>query len=255
MIRVTRSFSIMLVIFALALTACAGVKISFGKQRTPPPVTTVTNDHPAFRARPSNNWSGYTATASNVTSVSATWQVPQVTGDSDSDSSVWVGIGGIQSDSLIQAGTDQVVQDGKAHYFAWVEMLPDLPKPLVDFEVLPGDSVQFSITYTGASQWQVKAVNLTTSQAITKSYSYASCQCSAEWIVEAPTANDRQTALANFASVTFVDCMAVMRGQKFALSDLEMRPRPIRMVNSVGDVLAEPQVLDGDGFSVVWLQE
>src|SRR5438309_1000367 len=58
----------------------------------------------------SHNWSGYAATGGTYTSVSGTWTVPQFNADSQPGvDAAWVGIGGVRSRDLIQAGTQQSV--------------------------------------------------------------------------------------------------------------------------------------------------
>ena len=95
----------------------------------------------------SHNWSGYAATGGTYTSVSGTWSVPQFSpGGSFGIDAAWVGIGGVRSDDLIQAGTQQTVSgSGNTEYQAWVEMLPRASRP-VPLAVHAGDSVSVDIT-------------------------------------------------------------------------------------------------------------
>ena len=61
---------------------------------------------PATSADTSRNWSGYAATGGKFTSVTGTWTVPQSNGSANFGSdATWVGIGGVNTRDLIQAGT------------------------------------------------------------------------------------------------------------------------------------------------------
>src|SRR5207248_9640501 len=115
----------------------------------------------------SRNWSGYSATGGTFTGVSGTWSVPQFTPDSPAGAdAAWVGIGGVTSRDLIQAGTQQTVSgSGATQYQAWVETLPQASHP-VPLSVNPGDSVSISITQDAqnADQWLVDFTNTTTGQ-------------------------------------------------------------------------------------------
>lgn len=237
---------------ALVLSACS-VRGNLGNifgQRTPPPIATVANDHPARGGRVSQNWSGYESLVAGVTSVTATWQVPKVAGPADSDSSTWVGIGGDHSDSLIQAGTEQLVVKGQPQYHAWYELLPAGPQPLDEITPLPGDTVTVTIALAAPNSWQIQATDHDANQTATRVVAYASCECSAEWIEEAPSANGVETTLANFTSVTFTNCAISLRGQSFTFSST--RKSPIRMADALGRTLAQPQVPTGDGFAIVY---
>ena len=246
---------VLLVLLGLVttLTAC-GPNISFGgvtfgHQRTPQPIITVANQEPVQRARSSENWGGYAVTTTNVTGVSASWQVPQVTNPSTSDSSTWVGIGGMFSSSLIQAGTDQQIQHGHPFYYAWIELLPAAPQPLTGIDILPGDTVSVTITNLQSDQWQIVFQNIDSKQSSTKTVTYNSCRCSAEWIEEVPSVKGQQTLLADFTSITFKNATATINSLSGQINTL--KPRAIRMIDATGQVVLQPQVIHGDSFSVV----
>src|SRR2546427_4217339 len=59
---------------------------------------------PASVTSSSSNWSGYAASGGTFTSVTATWTVPTVSATSPGADATWVGIGGLESQDLIQAG-------------------------------------------------------------------------------------------------------------------------------------------------------
>src|SRR5207245_2487158 len=83
------------------------------------------------------------ASGGSFTAVTATWVVPQVSATSTGADATWVGIGGLNSRDLIQAGTQASVGGGSVTYEAWVEMLPQSSRT-VSLSVNPGDSVTTS---------------------------------------------------------------------------------------------------------------
>ncbi len=253
--RMTGASVGLLVIVPILFASCGGSfklgNFTFGNQRTPPTIVTVSNTDPAPNPKASQNWSGYyiTGTRGRVTGVTATWQIPQVVGPEGSDSSTWVGIGGIQSDSLIQAGTDQLIHDGNPQYYPWIEMLPAAPQPVKGLDLLPGDTITVTITWRGGNQWSITLNDHDANQSTTQTVQYASCLCSAEWIEEAPSLNGKESALADFTSVTFTKCTTTYDGRQYAPADL--RAKPIAMITPRGRQMAVPQVMQGDTFSVV----
>ncbi len=262
-----------LVALLALLAACSGPvtlgNITFGKQRTPPTVVTVSNSDPtpARLTSRSQNWAGYIIAATppakvpRVTAISATWQVPQVTSATNADSSTWVGIGGVKNDSLIQAGTDQLVQNGKVGYYAWVELLPALPQPVRGIDLLPGDTVTVAISYESGQTWQIRITDKDANKTVTQKVTYASCFCSAEWIEEAPSINGQQATLANFTSVTFSGMSATVGGKAAIPASVCPRPltvaltcaTPIRMVDGAGKDIVQPQVIHAGSFSAVYV--
>src|SRR5262245_51078343 len=122
---------------------------------TPPSLPSVLG-----RTDVSHNWSGYAATGSNITAVTGTWTVPQSQGNgSFASGATWVGIGGVTSRDLIQAGTEDTTNGtGRVRYDAWIEMLPQSSHP-VPLAVSPGDSVTVSISQQGTNSWLIAFKN------------------------------------------------------------------------------------------------
>ncbi len=121
------------------------------------------------------NWAGYTAQGGNYTSVTGTWIIPMIndTRPNHADAA-WVGIGGVQTRDLIQAGTQSIVtDDGSVSYQAWYELLPDVSTP-TDLEVSPGNAVTASITETSPDVWHITIKNNTTGKAFEKTVRYHS---------------------------------------------------------------------------------
>src|SRR5947207_3421870 len=94
---------------------------------------------PGSDAPESSNWAGYAVTGGTFTAVSATWSVPRFVPESPAGAdAIWVGIGGVRGNDLIQAGTQETVSGrGSTHYEAWFETLPQPSRP-VPFAVNAG---------------------------------------------------------------------------------------------------------------------
>lgn len=180
----------------------------------------------------STNWSGYAVSttaamgcvpASGVsayTSVSGTWTVPTVTGSSGGGgllggllggsstySAVWTGIDGFNTGdtNLIQAGTEQDVVNGTPQYSAWWEILPAPETAIPNLSVQPGDSITVTIDQVSSGTWNIAMTDTRGAnvQSFNTTQSYSGALSSAEWIVEAPTVNGTQSALANYGSDVF----------------------------------------------------
>src|SRR5208337_1398077 len=116
----------------------------------------------------SYNWSGYAAETNlsspapnAVTTVSGSWTVPTVTGNTNAYSSVWLGIDGYSSNSVEQVGTEQdTSSSGATTYYAWWEMYSESTRqpeqPIGSMTVSHGDSISASVTYkSGAFTLQI----------------------------------------------------------------------------------------------------
>jgi peptidase A4-like protein len=195
----------------------------------------------------SSNWSGYAASGGNFTSVTATWTVPNVAATSSGADATWVGIGGLESRDLIQAGTQAMVGGGDVTYQAWIEMLPASSKP-VALSVTAGDSVTVSITQTGASDWSIAMKNNTTGDRYSTTVKYVSSNSSAEWVQEAPSVGrGGLVPLDNFGTLTFTGASAVRDGSKMDLRALGAHA--ITMINGARQALASPSEITSDGAS------
>src|SRR5205823_6864429 len=104
---------------------------------TPPSVTQPGT--PASVTSSSSNWSGYAANGGTFTSVTATWTVPTVSASSTGADATWVGIGGLSSRDLLQAGTQAMVDGSGVTYTSWIEMLPQSSRD-VPLSISAGDS-------------------------------------------------------------------------------------------------------------------
>ncbi len=193
------------------------------------------------------NWSGYAATSGSFTSVSGTWTVPNVNPDTTGMDAAWIGIGGINSNDLIQAGTEAIVESGQVMYSAFWETLPDVVQP-VPLTINAGDQISVSITQQGTDTWQININDTTNGQSWSNSVTYRSSLSSAEWIEEAP-ATERSVILPldNFGSVTFTSGTTTENGQTRSIA--QAGATPITMHNGAGQALAQTSKLDVTGTS------
>jgi len=208
----------------------------------------------AASASQSYNWSGYVATGSTYTAVSGSWVVPSVSNTNQAATDVtWVGIGGISSSDIIQAGTQAVVNpSGPVTYQAWYELLPASTQA-VPLAVAPGNSISVSITEQGTNSWTVSFKNNSTGQSYQQTLQYASSHSSVEWIEELPstvTASNQTLPLDNFGTIQFNEATAVANGSTLTASQLGAAQ--FTLVDSNYQVLATPSQLgsDGQSFSV-----
>ncbi len=211
--------------------------------------STVPLDQPSDASQ-SANWSGYYASGGTVTSVSGSWTIPTVSASSSAGAdATWVGIGGVTSTDLIQAGTDATVEGNQVVYQAWIETLPQVSQT-VPLAVNAGDSVTTSITEQSIGVWQITIKDNTTSQTYKTTVNYSSSESSAEWIEESPSGGRGQLPLDNFDTVNFTNATAVVNGQQKTIQ--QAGGQAITMNNGMGQALAQPSTLgsDGESFSV-----
>jgi hypothetical protein len=179
--------------------------------------------------------------------------VPQFAPDSPVGAdATWVGIGGLRSNDLVQAGTQETVTGGgRTEYRAWVETLPQSPQP-VPLPISAGDSISISIEQAANEQWKITFGNNTSGKAYEHTVHYKSSLSSAEWVVEAPSARrGRLLPLDTFGTITFTQASAVKDGQTVTVA--QAGGRAITMISRVGHPLASPSGLSDDGgsFSVL----
>jgi hypothetical protein len=220
----------------------------------PPPVPRAAPRPPTPLVPPhqgtSRNWSGYATTDAAYTAISASWTVPQPALDgSYGASAAWVGIGGVTTPDLIQAGTEEVVSaTGRIRYQAWIETLP-LPARKVTLTVNPGDSINVSLEEQDAQEWHVSFTNNTTGETYDQLVSYSSSHSSAEWVQEAPsTGHSAVLPLDHFGELDFSDASTVTSdGTTLTIAD--SGARAITMIDDMGVALAVPTALGDDGAS------
>src|SRR5881396_1565935 len=189
----------------------------------------------------STNWSGYAVTgpSGSVSDAKGSWTVPAIQGSCPSTnqySSFWVGIDGFSSGTVEQTGTDSDCQNGAPTYYAWYEFYPH-PAFLIN-------GLTITITDT------------TTSKSFSTSAKVHSAQrSSAEWIAEAPSSSGGILPLADFGTVSFSACTAMVSGTSGTIGSFGSSVQVITMVSNSGAVKAQPSSLSGSGgdsFSVTW---
>jgi len=229
-------------------------KISATVQPAARPISPATDPSPALAPAAatsrSTNWSGYAADGGPFTSVTGTWVVPSVAATAAGADATWVGIGGLDTEDLIQAGTMATVTgDGSVTYEAWIEMLPDSAR-MIPLSVSAGDSVTVTITERSADRWLLALKNNTSGGTYNITVPYQSTRSSAEWVQEAPSTSRGILPLSMFGSVRFTAGTAVRDGRTLSIAALGSRP--ISMYNRADQALAIPSTLDsaGTGFEV-----
>jgi hypothetical protein len=159
-----------------------------------------------------------------------------------------VGIGGVRTHDLIQAGTQEIATgSGQTHYSTWIEMLPDTSQT-VALRVHPGDSVTASITQLKGNNWQISLKNNTTGQSYQDTVVYTSSLSSAEWIEEAPSSvRNRELPLENFGTIPFSATTTVKDGKSVNLA--EAGAKSVTMIDVNDQPLARPSQIGADGSS------
>ena len=220
----------------------------------------------------SSNWSGYVdfTGGTGFTNVTGTFTVTTVSGSAGTYSSHWTGIGGfaINDKTLIQAGFDEDVDsNGKPRYWSWYELLPAAATPICgssltcsSYNITAGDVITVTIRQTGVVNkkqiWSISVADATVSTTLHSSWTftisvqYNSKLASAEWISERPRVGGTISLLANFGNRTFTNGQTRYRGTLYDIASLPNYQ--VNMVNSVGNVLAQPGALSGGAFVVTW---
>ncbi|MBV9579040.1 MAG: hypothetical protein JO057_10665 [Chloroflexi bacterium] len=237
-------------LFALATAVALPVMIG----AVPAPAATWFAPNSGNGDATSRNWAGYAATGGSFTAVSGSWTVPTVTpsGGLSSDA-VWVGVGGVTSQDLIQVGTQDLVQGDQVSRQAWIEMLPDASQAVLP--VNAGDSINASVVQQSAGAWQLTITDTTTQKSYQTSVAYQSSLSSADWIVEAPTDGRQEVTLDNFGNVAFTNGLTTDNGSA-QQSIGGVNAQTITMVTADGTAIAVPSSLastsgsSGSSFSV-----
>lgn len=180
----------------------------------------------------STSWSGWAITApqpqESFQSVQGAWNIPLVRVPTPSSpgsnlvdglwsSAIWVGLDGYRSNEVLQAGTVQeiTVANGTSalRYYAWYEWFPNELYEFANFPILPGQSVYVFVSYDTPSEGLVSMVNLSTetmASVLVDAPASAGQQrgSDVEWVLEAPTFNDRTGNLADYGTVVITDLVA-----------------------------------------------
>jgi len=235
-------------------------------------------------AETSSNWAGFAATSPSstpvtFTSVTGTWKQPTATctsGQAQSASAVWVGLGGYDLDSqaLQQIGTDSdCTSSGQPSYYMWYELVPD-PPVNVKLKIRPGDTITASVNASNGVIW-MQLKNRTTGASFDKKVAVDNPDLSsAEWIVEAPSScssfSCQPVPLSNFGSVTFSKIATIGNGHPGTLTDptwtntaIQLVPRTrfgffpgsergVIQTGSAAGTTVPQATADGRGYSISW---
>ena len=215
--------------------------------------TSSTQTNPPASQYTSSNWSGYFSATSGTkyTAVYGSWTAdsPTSSGSTTSYDGTWIGIGGITSTDLIQAGVNNsVTSAGAISTQVFYETLPSPAKTIVGFKVLPGDTIIVSIVESATNSWTITIQDTTQKETYTNTVNYTSSLSSAEWIEEDPSQTNGQLyPLDNFGTVNFYQTTATANGSSNNLTQLNANS--ITMVNSTGATVAQPSVIGSDNAS------
>lgn len=238
------------IVFSLIATAILASSFAVLPQTT---FAASSNSSSSSIAAPSNsfNWSGYVATGGKFTGVSGTWIVPNPaqSGNSLAAHATWVGIGGVTSHDLIQAGTQAIsAPSGQIQFQAWIEKLPGTTRP-ISMTVRAGDSITATIVQQSDNLWNVSLTNNTTGEKFQTTTTYNSSSSSAEWIQEMPSLGHAFVPIDSFGSVRFSNGWTIKDGVKVTLA--QAQATEITMTNFSGQALATPSALGSDGASFI----
>jgi hypothetical protein len=217
----------------------------------------------AYNQIGSFNWSGWAQSGSGpYQSVVDTWRVPTVnTSVSGTQySSDWVGIGGLNDSSLVQAGTEADNLGGHAFYQAWTEVLPAAEDPLT-LKVHHGDKIKTTVKLV-SGVWHMTVKDVTTGKSAGRTATQASAgssEASVEAIHERPCIADGCTSVSDLANLTQTNNVTFDPGKygtptkpsTALMSGLTVDQ--ILMVNNADTaIIAYPSVpdIDNDGFTV-----
>ena len=161
-----------------------------------------------LNAMSTRNWAGYSLAGNGFTGVTGTFNVPAPLRSESclEETSVWVGVDGVDNHDLLQAGIAEtgfsqpnnasrrewpepeappILCGGPLRIFAWWEDLPSGPVR-VELPVAVGDSVTVSIFKMSPGWWALAVHDLTTKRSFLLAQPYIGPQTSVEWVVEAP---------------------------------------------------------------------
>jgi hypothetical protein len=150
----------------------------------------------------STQWAGYALrSGAPHTQVSATWRLPPITcTQANANVSFWVGLGGIRSGNVEQAGVQALCRSGQPVYGSWWQLYPS-PAAAV-FRVHPGDLIAAQVTNGSGGQVSIDLSDLSTRQHVRITRQTPGAQLtSAEIITE--QSGTTVGPLSDFSSVTF----------------------------------------------------
>lgn len=208
------------------------------------PALARADDAPAYVS--TSNWAGYVAGNAYYTGVGALFQTPTVDQIQRLGAiGSWVGVGGADSEDLIQAGVAVLDRGGVVTYSAWYETLP-APAQTIPIAIAGGDWIRVDIREVAFNRWRITVVDGT--QVFQRQLSYPSSHASAEWIVEQPSlGNGHEFPLQSANGANFAQMTAIANGQMTIPAQLS--PKAVVLVGPPDQVRALPSALGQDGAS------
>ena len=159
-----------------------------------------------YPAEVNGHWSGYAVTgaAGTMTSVTSNWVQPRIDYSVPGYAATWVGLDGVNDNTVEQIGTTAESVGGLPTYFAWYEMTGGVnPAPVPFTKPLePGDNLTASVTYA-ADNYTLYLRDLTEGWSQTVHVQADYDNSSAEIVVETPTDNGYPYPLTQFGYVDF----------------------------------------------------
>jgi len=164
----------------------------------------------------SSIWSGYYVTSGTpYKSVGMTWKVPKVAWGQTTYNPygyeyhwIWIGIGGVGDNTLVQIGTESIVSKaGTQTNYVLYQLYPNTSHS-VPYAAGIGDTINSSITCVancipGQTQtWKLMIADQTRGWTWSQNFNYASSMGAAEWILESPSYGSI-LPLNNYGKATF----------------------------------------------------
>ncbi|MCH3963069.1 MAG: G1 family endopeptidase [Clostridium sp.] len=208
-------------------------------------------------AEKSGNWAGYIVTPASqsdaYTSVSGNWTVPNISANQQNAlAAQWIGLGGVNSEDLLQMGTIEEIEDGQPVANVFWEKLPDASQNIMSIPI--GSTISVTISKTSDSTWNLtftattpegETIGKTISTTLDSSYEQG-IGTSAEWISEDPSNQYNQLLpLANTDTVKYQSAKA--NGN--SLNDSSNEVHPVAMVSGNGNIAIYPSEIGTDGES------
>jgi Peptidase A4 family len=144
--------------------------------------------------------------------------VPDVAAPTDNGTyycATWIGIDGDGSGDVFQAGVESEVKGTSVTIYPWWEWFPTPEVQITNLKVNAGDMVTMLLcseqgagSTTGTVFFSNRTTGQSTSVGLTAPAGTSLTGNSAEWIVEAPTVDGSQSALADYGEVFFSVCDA-----------------------------------------------
>ncbi|CAB1130172.1 protein of unknown function [Candidatus Hydrogenisulfobacillus filiaventi] len=217
----------------------------------PPPSLPLRALSPLAGAEASRNWSGYVAHGQNVEAVQARWRVPVAS--TPGSVAVWVGIGGVTTRRLLQAGTLTQYGPVGSSTMLWIEGLPRGMEPVLD-GLSPGETVRVVIRRTAPGQWAVALAAGGQHHTYTIRYHLPPGPDTAEWVVEDPyRPHQGFVRLTDFSPVQLSGASAVAAPAPGAPEETVVPPGPGTvpiLMNRNATILASPHPTGTGSFTV-----